>query len=65
MPSTAIARIGYDIASRILKVTFVSGAVYAYYEVPDEVYIDFMKAKSKGRYLNRFIKGFFDFAKLA
>lgn len=64
MPSSVIARIEYDIATRILTITFVSGAVYAYYEVPDEVYIDFMGSGSKGYYLHQFIKGFYAFDKL-
>lgn len=64
MPSTVVARIEYDNESQILKITFLSGAVYAYYNVPDEVYVDLKKARSKGQFLNQHIKDVYDFEKL-
>lgn len=51
MPSTVIRSIDYDVDQQVLKITFRSGAVYAYYKVPDEVYIDLMKARSRVDFL--------------
>ena len=50
MPSTVIRRIDYDAPSRELVVSFVSGDVYAYEEVPPEAYEAFRGAFAKGRH---------------
>lgn len=54
--SESIAAIGYDDDAETLEVEFVSGAVYRYSGVPQEVYEDFRQAPSKGAFLNRHIK---------
>ena len=64
MPSSVIANISYDAATAALQVIFLSGAVYLYREVPGEVYEAMKKATSKGRYLNRYIKGKYRFVKV-
>ena len=65
MPSSVILTAHYDKDAQILKVIFRSGAVYHYYEVPEEVYLLYSKAKSKGTFLNNFIKGNFEFEKIS
>ncbi len=50
MPSTVIRRISYDHQTRTLFVTFVSGACYAYLDVPPQTFVDFDAAFSKGRH---------------
>ncbi len=45
-----IHRIEYDKGSHELDVTFTSGKTYTYYDVPQEAYVDFLDADSKGRY---------------
>ena len=50
MPSAVIRRIDYDEPARELRVTFVSGDVYAYDEVPPDAYEAFRGAFSKGRH---------------
>ncbi len=50
MPSTVIRRIDYDGKSREMAVTFVSGDVYCYSEVPAQAYEAFRGAFSKGRH---------------
>lgn len=64
MPSTVIARISYNPETQVLEITYVSGEVYAYYNVPDATYTELMKARSKGRFLNQVIKKTFDYKKL-
>ena len=50
MPSTAIRAIDYDEPSRMLRVTFVSGAVYDYEDVPAETVEAFRGSGSRGRF---------------
>lgn len=61
MPSTVVDKIIYDATHQILTVVFQSGKVYHYKNVPDHVYISFRNARSKGRYLNRNIKGVYKY----
>ncbi|MBL7713599.1 MAG: KTSC domain-containing protein [Chitinophagaceae bacterium] len=56
MPSGVIAAIEYQADGQVLQVTFVSGLVYHYLEVPEAIYAGLNNAWSKGRYFNRFIK---------
>lgn len=64
MPSTVIAHIEYKPETKVLKVIFLSGAVYAYYQVPEDVYVSMKQARSKGQFLNEQIKGNYRFRKL-
>jgi len=64
MPSTVIASLRYDPESTTLRVIFVSGKVYDYKNVPIEVYNQMKNAPSKGYYLNKHIKGNYDYKKL-
>ena len=50
MPSTVIRRFRYDERRRRLTVTFVSGEVYEYQDVPPEAAEGFRQAPSKGRF---------------
>jgi hypothetical protein len=64
MPSTVIKHFSYDSATSVLTVTFVSGNVYHYKNVPGKVYRSLKIAGSKGRYFNHFIRNKFDFEQL-
>ncbi|WP_349773792.1 KTSC domain-containing protein [Chitinophaga horti] len=64
MPSTVIASMKYDPASLTLRVVYVSGMVYDYHDVPPGVYESMRRATSKGRFLNRHIKGHYPFEKV-
>ena len=64
MPSTVISSLRYDPESTTLRVIFVSGKVYDYKNVPIEVYKQMKNAPSKGNYLNKHIKGNYDYKKL-
>ncbi|SKB69533.1 KTSC domain-containing protein [Parapedobacter luteus] len=65
MPSSVIRHIDYSETSNILKITFQTGAVYTYYEVPEMVYIGLRKARSKGKYFNAHIAGQYAFDKIS
>ncbi|MBE9479699.1 MAG: KTSC domain-containing protein [Chloroflexi bacterium] len=62
--SSNIEKIRYDSDAQELYVQFLSGAIYVYYGVPEHVYEEIMGAPSKGSYLNRVIKGVYEYAKL-
>jgi hypothetical protein len=54
--SSTIAAIGYDEETGTLEVEFVSGTVYRYRGVSQDVFEDFRAALSKGRFFNWHIK---------
>ncbi|TDO21941.1 KTSC domain-containing protein [Pedobacter duraquae] len=56
MPSSVIDHFSYDAETLILEVTFLSGKVYAYKDVPEKIYQTMRRTTSKGRYLNFVIK---------
>jgi len=65
MPSTAVEHISYDEAMRELRVTYVGGGTYTYYGVPNQVAAAFREARSKGQFVNQFVKNRYDFRKHA
>jgi hypothetical protein len=54
--SSNIAAIGYDSDRQVLRVAFLSGAIYEYYGIPEYLYEGLMNASSHGSYLNAYIK---------
>jgi KTSC domain len=64
MPSTAIAEIEYDRKRQRLTVTFESGRIYEYVDVPPEVAASFQSAFSKGTFFNNYIRDRYDFREL-
>ena len=51
--STNVKSVGH---SRVLEVEYVAGATYQYLDVPQDIYLAFLRAESKGRFLNAVIK---------
>jgi KTSC domain len=64
MPSTAIADIEYDHGRERLTVTFTTGRIYEYVDVPVEVAASFQSAYSKGSFFNGYIRDRYDFREL-
>jgi KTSC domain len=60
MPSAVIRDFSYNVATRQLVVTFVTGRVYAYAEVPPDVHNAFRASGSKGRFFNLEIRDHYD-----
>lgn len=54
--STNLASIGYENETATLRIDFLKGGTYDYYEVPLEIYEGLMTAGSKGEYHNLYIK---------
>lgn len=65
MPSTAVAEIKYDPKRERLTVTFITGCVYEYVDVPAEVAASFQSAFSKGTFFNTYIRDRYDFREIA
>ncbi len=63
--SRNIAAIGYDSRNMALQVLFLSGGLYEYYQVSENIFNDFKNAGSKGTFFDQNIKkGGYSFRKL-
>jgi len=65
MPSTVVNAIKYYPEKKVLRIIYVSGSVYDYKDVPENVYAEMKSSGSKGGYLNKFVKGKYEFSKVA
>ncbi|MEJ5962652.1 KTSC domain-containing protein [Pedobacter immunditicola] len=65
MPSSVVAFMKYIPERSVLRVTYVSGMVYDYLNVPSTVYDEMRAATSKGKFLNERIKGNYPFKKVS
>ncbi len=54
--SSNLASVGYDEYEHILEVEFLSGSVYHYYNVPEQVYRGLMSASSHGTYFGEYVR---------
>jgi hypothetical protein len=61
MPSAVIAGYSYDASTEILEVRYNSGKIYHYLNVPEKVYNAMRSTMYKGNFLNREIKGRYDY----
>lgn len=64
MPSTAISAMHYNEQTATLQVVFITGSVYEYLHVPANIFNAMKSATSKGGYLNRYIKGHYNYQKI-
>ena len=64
MPSTAIRDIEYDDSDNYLTVTFVTGRVYVYFDVPVDVAAEFQSARSRGTFFNTRIRDRYRFREI-
>ena len=62
--STNIEAIGYDESSQTLQVEFKNGAMYQYFDVPEQVFDSLRDADSVGAYLAANIKGTYRFSRV-
>ena len=53
--SSNISAIGYDSESATLKIEFIKGGAYEYYNVPEYEFNNLLNAGSKGQYANQHI----------
>jgi hypothetical protein len=62
--SSAIAEVGHDPETRLLRLAFRSGRVYEYFDVPPDVYEDLLNAESVGEFVNRVIKPNYEYSEV-
>ena len=62
MASTAIKRFKYDLKTKTLKIWFVNGGAYNYFDVPESIVLNFAQAQSKGRFFVQNIRNDYKFA---
>ena len=60
--SSNISSIGYDQSTMTLEVEFLNGRIYQYYNVPENMYDEIMKAPSKGRFLHAYIRNAYPYS---
>ncbi|MEJ7692414.1 KTSC domain-containing protein [Daejeonella sp.] len=65
MPSSVVDTINYFPETLILRVTFVSGLIYDYKDVPSQVFKALKVAGSKGRFFNFHIKGKYEYDRIS
>lgn len=59
--SSSLATVLYEPRQHRLQVTFRTGAVYHYSNVPPQLYEEFLAAESKGLFFNQRIRGQFPY----
>lgn len=62
--SSNIRSIGYDQEKLILEIEFHSGGIYQYFEVPETIFNELMRAASHGSYFHRYIKNRYRYSKI-
>jgi KTSC domain len=62
--SSTVASVGYDPETLTLEVEFLSGALYQYFDVPENEANGLVGADSVGKYLNDNIKGRYRYARV-
>jgi len=62
--SSNVEAVGYDEDSSTLQVEFKNGAMYQYFDVPENVFIGLRDAGSVGGYLAAVIKGTYRYSKV-
>jgi len=61
--STNVIAVGYDPNTLTLEVEFKDGAVYQYFDVPETVYQELMRAGSIGQFMHANIRNNYRYTK--
>ena len=62
--SSNVDAVGYNRDGSTLYVRFLNGGLYAYFDVPEHVYAEFMEAESKGGFLAAAVKNRYEYARI-
>lgn len=62
--SSSIAAVGYSQTQRQLEIEFKNGSIYAYFDVPHEMYKDLIAANSVGGHFNAHVRPLFGYTRL-
>ena len=62
--SSNVASVGYEPNTLTLEVEFKNGTLYQYFDVPETVYQELMRASSVGQFMHANIKNNYRYAKV-
>ena len=62
--SSNVAEVGYDPSTMVLEVAFHRGGVYQYFDVPEVLFQEMLRADSVGKFLHAQIKNSYRYTKL-
>ncbi|MDI6451441.1 KTSC domain-containing protein [Anaerobaca lacustris] len=62
--SSNVVSIGYDPSTLTLEVEFKGNSVYQYFDVPEVVYQELMRARSIGQFMHANIRNNYRYAKV-
>jgi len=62
--SSHVASVGYDTNTLTLEVEFKDGLVYQYFDVPETVYQELMRASSVGQFMHANIRNNYRYTKV-
>ncbi len=62
--SSNVAAVGYNPNTRVMDVTFNSGSIYNYFDVPLDVYETLISASSVGGTLHQIVKGHYAYERV-
>ncbi|MCA7000041.1 KTSC domain-containing protein [Dickeya solani] len=62
--SSNISSVGYDSDDLVLEIEFNNGAIYQYFDVPENVFQELINAGSVGGYLASHIKGHYRYSRV-
>jgi prevent-host-death family protein len=65
VPSTTMASVGYDATTQTLEIEFRNGRVYQYRSVEAATFERLMKARSKGQFLNAYVRNSYPFFRVS
>jgi lysyl-tRNA synthetase class 2 len=65
LESKMFTSVAHDAGKQILYLRFQSGDVYRYFEFPDDNYLTFISAESKGRFFLANIRDRFPYERMA
>lgn len=63
MSSSNVASVGYDPITLSLEVEFKDGSVYQYFDVPELVFQELMRASSVGQFMHENIRNNYRYSK--
>ena len=64
LQSSTLPAATYQDPCACLELEFGSGAIYRYRDVPAQIYLELLRAESKGRYFNQHIRNRFAYTKI-
>ncbi|EPN8812866.1 TPA: KTSC domain-containing protein [Yersinia enterocolitica] len=62
--SSNIRSVGYDENDSILEIEFNNGAIYQYFDIPQNIHSELIHSDSVGGYLAKHIKGHFRYSRV-